>query len=86
MISRRSFLRVSAASAAAAASLPSFGEAAGEDSPGQLPAPIAALPSFVGRVKPISNQERLGRIERAKQLMAEHRMDAIILANDATSS
>ncbi|HEX3985610.1 MAG TPA: Xaa-Pro peptidase family protein [Acidobacteriaceae bacterium] len=85
MISRRSFLRVSAASAAAAAFLPSFSQAE-EDSGAQLPAPIAALPSFVGRVKPISNEERLGRIERAKQLMAEQKMDAIILANDATSS
>lgn len=85
MISRRGFLRVSAASAAAAASLPSFAEAEQESS-GQLPAAIAALPSFVGRVKPISNEERLGRIERARQLMAEHKMDAIILANNATSS
>ncbi|HEX3660947.1 MAG TPA: Xaa-Pro peptidase family protein [Acidobacteriaceae bacterium] len=86
MFSRRSFLRVSAASAAAAASLPSFGQSADEDSSAKLPAPIAALPSFVGRVKPISNEERLGRIERAKQLMAEHKMDAILLANNATSS
>ncbi len=85
MISRRSFLRVSAASAAAAAPLPSFGETPA-DASAQIPAPIAALPSFVGRVKPISNDERLGRIERAKQLMAEHKMDAIILANNATSS
>jgi len=76
---------VSAASAAAAASLPSFGEE-DQDSSSQLPAPIAALPSFVGRVKPISNEERLGRIERARQLMAAHKMEAIILANDATSS
>ncbi|MGA7524498.1 MAG: Xaa-Pro peptidase family protein [Acidobacteriaceae bacterium] len=86
MISRRSFLRVSAASAAAAASLPSFGESADDNPSAKLPAPIAALPSFVGRVAPISNEERLGRIERAKQLMAEHKMDAILLANNATSS
>lgn len=85
MISRRSFLRVSAASAAAAASLPCLGEGE-QDSSAQLPAPIAALPSFVGRATPISNEERLGRIERARQLMAVHRMDAIILANNATSS
>ncbi|HVT97056.1 MAG TPA: Xaa-Pro peptidase family protein, partial [Acidobacteriaceae bacterium] len=51
-----------------------------------LPAPIAALPSFTGKVAPISNDERRVRIERAKQLMAENKLDAIVLANNSTSS
>jgi Xaa-Pro dipeptidase len=58
--------------------------AAGEAS--SLPAPIAALPSFAGRVKPFTNEERLARIERAKALMAENHIDAIVLANNSTSS
>jgi len=53
---------------------------------GSLPPPIAALPSFAGRVAPFTNDERRARIERARELMAEIRMDAIVLANDATSS
>jgi Xaa-Pro dipeptidase len=54
--------------------------------PTSLPAPIAALPSFAGRVKPFTNEERLARIERAKELMAQNRIDAIVLANNSTSS
>jgi Xaa-Pro dipeptidase len=44
------------------------------------------LPSFAGKVAPISNDERRARIERAKELMAQNKIDAIVLANDSTSS
>ncbi len=57
-----------------------------ESQPTSLPAPIAALPSFAGRMKPFTNEERLARIERARQLMAENHIDAIVLANNSTSS
>jgi hypothetical protein len=40
----------------------------------------------VGKVAPISNDERRARIERAKELMAQNKIDAIVLANDSTSS
>jgi Xaa-Pro dipeptidase len=85
MVSRRSFFRVGGTAAAAAAVGPfvALGET-GEDS--SLPAPIAALPSFAGKVAPISNDERRARIERAKELMALNKIDAIVLANDSTSS
>ncbi len=83
MLSRRSFFRASSAALAAAA-LPVFGETS--DDAGSLPAAIAALPSFAGRVPPFTNEERLARIERAKVLMAENHIDAIVLANNSTSS
>jgi Xaa-Pro dipeptidase len=83
MLSRRSFFRSSSVAVAAAA-LPAFGEAS--DDAASLPAPIAALPTFAGRVPPFTNEERLARIERAKALMAENRIDAIVLANNSTSS
>ena len=85
MVSRRSFFRIAGAVTAvgAAGSLRSE-TGAGETS--SLPAPIAALPSFTGKVAPISNEERRARIEHAKELMARNRIDALVLANDSTSS
>jgi Xaa-Pro dipeptidase len=83
MFSRRSFFRATSA-AVVAAGLPVFAEAA--DDAASLPPAIAALPSFAGRVPPFTNEERLARIERAKALMAENHIDAIVLANNSTSS
>lgn len=54
--------------------------------PASLPAPIVALPSFAGRVTPFSNEERVARIARARELMAQNHIDAIVLANNSTSS
>ncbi len=85
MLSRRSFFRVSGGVAAVSAAGALISEVqAGEA--GSLPAPIAALPSFAGKVAPISNDERRARIERAKELMGQNHIDAIVLANDSTSS
>ncbi|HVT98425.1 MAG TPA: twin-arginine translocation signal domain-containing protein, partial [Acidobacteriaceae bacterium] len=84
MVSRRGFLRVvgGAAAVGAAGSVSGWGEFRGDgEEDSSLPAPIAALPSFTGKVAPISNDERRVRIERAKQLMAENKLDAIVLAN-----
>lgn len=50
------------------------------------PSAIAALPNLSGQAKPFTNDERLARIERARQLMVENKIGAIILANNATSS
>jgi Xaa-Pro dipeptidase len=89
MVSRRGFLRVAggAAVVGAAGSVSGWGEAVGDaGEASSLPVPIAALASFAGKVAPISNDERRARIERAKALMAENKMDAIVLANDSTSS
>ncbi len=40
---------------------------------------IAALKPFPGRAVPISDDERKARIEKARRLMAEHKMGAIVL-------
>ncbi len=45
-----------------------------------LPASIAALTSMHEEAKPITTDERRQRIERAQKLMAEHKIDAILLA------
>jgi Xaa-Pro dipeptidase len=82
-VSRRGFLSASAAIAATAvaSAQPGSGE-----STGSLPAAIAALPVLAGLARPFTNAERLARIERAQQLMAAAKIDAIVLANSTASS
>ena len=50
------------------------------------PAPIAALKNRRGEVRPISNEERLARIERARSLMHESKLDAIAMAGGTSLS
>jgi Xaa-Pro dipeptidase len=85
MVSRRSFFRISSAAAAVSVGGRAISQERASE-PASLPAPIAALPSFAGRVKPFTNDERLARIARARELMAQNRIDAIVLANNSTSS
>ncbi|MDZ7630812.1 MAG: Xaa-Pro peptidase family protein [Gemmatimonadaceae bacterium] len=81
MPSRRQFLAASSATLAGAAvglrptALPAA-SLAGDTS---LPAPIRALRPVTGTVTPISVDERRARIEKAKRLMREARMDALVL-------
>jgi Xaa-Pro dipeptidase len=83
MTSRRNFIRsVSLSTAAAALGWTGAGEAATRDAP--LPASIARLKSRRHEAQPISREERLVRQERARQLMAEQGLDAIVIA-DGTS-
>ncbi len=67
MFTRRTFLNASAA--VAATNLASA----------QTPAdsPIAALKSRRAEAHPITNEERMARVERAQQLMQEHKLNAI---------
>jgi Xaa-Pro dipeptidase len=51
-----------------------------------LPPAIAALPVLSGQARPFTVAERLHRIQRAKELMAALKIDAIVLANSTTSS
>jgi Xaa-Pro dipeptidase len=44
-----------------------------------IPPSVAALTSMRDRAKPITDTERRGRIERAKKLMAQNKVDAILL-------
>jgi len=50
-----------------------------------LPASIAALQSMTSQVQPVTNDERLARIEKAKKLMAENKIDAIVLAGGTST-
>jgi len=83
MISRRDFL--GASSLALAGSVvgcepPPESAAAGSPAPGQeLPPSLAALTDQTHRATPITSREREGRIQKARALMARHRLDALML-------
>ena len=72
MPTRRRFFRSAAALSAA---LPLAAEPATA-----LPPSLAALKSMRGQVRPITNAEREKRLERARQLMRENKIDALFLA------
>jgi Xaa-Pro dipeptidase len=90
MTSRREFLGASAAAAtglalgtsddAVASSLPSDPDALQDP----LPPSIARLTSQKHRARPITKEERAGRIEHAKSLMRANRIDAIMLSGGTT--
>jgi Xaa-Pro dipeptidase len=75
LISRRRFLQSTSLAAAASAALPSLASA--EDKP--LPPSIAALKSLKDQATPISVDERRQRQEKARQLMRENNLSAILL-------
>jgi Xaa-Pro dipeptidase len=82
-IDRREFLKMTAGAAgvcgvAAAA----VGAAAGQQPAPAPPAkdsPIARLKPMTAGVVPISDDERLARMEKARQLMVENKIDAIVI-------
>ncbi len=82
MLTRRDMLSLPAALAAAAgagvvAAQGRTGPAAGSP---PLPDSIAGLRSMRDQARPITNEERLARLERARALMAEHKLDALVLS------
>ncbi len=81
MISRRRFLEVGGVAAGVAAVshplLASVGTDKSDDP--SLPPSLAQLKSRKGEAVPITREERLDRQERARQLMAENALDAIVL-------
>lgn len=76
MISRRHFL---GASSAAAAGVTLTGCQPTPAAADELPPSIARLESWADRARPITTEERGGRVERAKALMREHGLDALAL-------
>jgi Xaa-Pro dipeptidase len=74
--SRRRFLQSSAAASAAIFS--SSNALAAER---QLPASITSLSSMKNLAKPITVEERRTRVERARQLMVENKIDAVLLCS-----
>ncbi|HEY4931898.1 MAG TPA: Xaa-Pro peptidase family protein [Terriglobales bacterium] len=75
--SRRRFLQVSTATAAAAV-VPAATAAECND---KLPPSIASLKSMKDQAKPISAEERMARVEQARQLMDENRLQAIVVTS-----
>ena len=86
MFSRRKFLTTSSLALAGTACATKGKEAsATQDDSGvpaagaALPPAIAALTSMKGTSTPISVDERKARLEKARRLMAEHKIDALLL-------
>jgi Xaa-Pro dipeptidase len=77
MVSRRRFL-ASAGLVSAAAFTPELHSHSAQDS--QLPPAIAALKSRKAEATPITADERRQRIERARELMAQHKIGALLVA------
>src|SRR5437867_10580601 len=80
MFSRRAFLGLTGAVAGMSVTRLSAQGARGGTDTGRVPPSLAALTSMRDRAKPITNAERAARIEKARVLMAEHKLDAIVLA------
>jgi Xaa-Pro dipeptidase len=72
-MNRRTFVRLSAALAAVSNTPALFAQQE------KLPPSIAALTSMRDQVKPITNDERRARIERARELMTREKFGALIL-------
>jgi Xaa-Pro dipeptidase len=80
MISRRRFLEVGSLTVVIAAAPHTLAAAAtGPAADAPLPPSIARLKSRKNEAIPISREEREHRLERARQLMAENTIDAIVL-------
>jgi Xaa-Pro dipeptidase len=77
-VSRRTFVQSSAA-AAVAAGTPAFAQRGRDAAGGAVPAPIAALRPFPGRAVPIADDERRARVEKARRLMTDAGLGAIVL-------
>ncbi|MBI3492608.1 MAG: aminopeptidase P family protein [Acidobacteria bacterium] len=84
MISRRFFLSLTGAAAGLPVVRLSAQRGRGSEPTGPLPPSIAALTSMRDRATPITVAERRARIARAQKLMAEQKIDAILLTGGTT--
>ncbi|MGH9456900.1 MAG: M24 family metallopeptidase [Thermoanaerobaculia bacterium] len=78
-MNRRKFLAATGA-LAAAWKLPLFAQEKEKEAKPALPRSIAALAPMRDRARPITADERRARIAKAKRLMAEEKIDALVLA------
>jgi Xaa-Pro dipeptidase len=78
-VTRRTFVQSAGAAAAAAALTPAHLEARPQDS-------IKALKPYPGKAVPISDDERRARIEKARRLMTERGLGAIVIEPGTTMS
>jgi len=80
MISRRQFLEIGGVAGVAAASRPLVAATASEKSgDASLPPSLAQLKSRKSEAAPIRREERSARLERARKLMSENALDAMVL-------
>jgi len=80
MLSRRSFLWLSSlATGFSFVPRPSWAQRPAAPMPATLPPSIATLTSLKNGARPITNDERLNRVARARTLMADSRIDAMML-------
>jgi len=81
MIDRRSFLSIAAAFTGAPVLVAQRrGRAQAQQSAEALPPSLAALTSMRSDARPITSDERRARIEKARRLMAQEKIDALILS------
>ncbi len=82
MVSRRRFLQTGSLAAGVSVALPTLSQAADQvaNDNKSLPPAIAALRTLRGEAKPITAEERAARQEKARQLMRENNLSAILLA------
>lgn len=78
MLTRRSFFWSSATALVAGRALPASAQGAA------LPSSLAALTSMRAQAKPITSDERRARIEKARRLMAQHKIDALMLTQGSS--
>jgi Xaa-Pro dipeptidase len=84
MVSRRDFLSLSAAVSAGSVLGASTPDALAQ-SRAALPPSLAELTSMQADATPITTAERQSRIERARSLMATHKIDALLLAGGTST-
>ena len=82
LISRRHFIQTSGLAATAAYAVPGAAQRGAQGDAGTVPEAIRALKPFPGKAVPISDQERLARIDKARRLMADNDIGAIVLLAD----
>jgi Xaa-Pro dipeptidase len=80
MLNRRHFLWLTGAAAGVSVTQVSAQRGRGAVDAGPIPPSISALASMKDRARPITIDERRARVDRAHRLMAEHGLDAILLA------
>ena len=80
MLNRRSFLSLTGALAGAPSLVAQRRGGASSPGPSTLPPSIAALTSMRNQARPITNEERRLRVEKARRLMAAEKIDALVLS------
>ena len=79
MLSRRRFVQTSSIALTGTACGVAKGSESASETADSLPPSIASLTSMKDQATPISVEERRARLDKARRLMAEHHIDALML-------